>query len=254
MPTKSNISLQELQTVLEKSGLPMGDSFAMRQAKPGLRQQIAGGFGPSGSDQTRKRIMAQLDQIAQMDQKLGGVYGDPTSKLFIENPMAREQATYGHRGTGFQEVSRLGNVAEAQDAQREADITEAEQTYNELATAQAALEAEEKRLAKKGKGKGTNKSASGGKLTKEQKIAGFKDFDAANYWSKIKEADFKRQWVQGVLQEENSVPDDGFSVEDVQGYYKNWKAGEEKRKAAEKAKKEAEKKKQSKSGTKKSLF
>jgi hypothetical protein len=141
----ANISLQELQGVLEKTGLPMGNSFQMGQSKIGARGAIAQQF-PQRSGGVRNKIMAQLDSIAKMDQKLSGVYGDPTSSLYIENPMARDSASNIHRGAMFDDVSRLSDTADELDKQRENDIDEVERTYNELTTAEKALEAEERRV------------------------------------------------------------------------------------------------------------
>lgn len=150
MGVKSNISLEELQSVLQKSGLPGGSSFEMGQAKLGSRQAIASQI-PNRSGGTRKRIMDQLAQVAAMDQKLGGVYGDPTSPMFIENPVSRDRASHMAGDTGYKEASRLGDQADAEDAQREADISEAESTYSQLTSAQKALEGEQKRLETEGK-------------------------------------------------------------------------------------------------------
>lgn len=48
-------------------------------------------------ERKRQEYMAKIDQIASMDKKLAGVYGDPSSQLYIENPMARESAIQGAR-------------------------------------------------------------------------------------------------------------------------------------------------------------
>lgn len=64
-------------------------------------------------EKKRQEYMARIDQIAQMDKKLAGVYSDPSSQLYLENPMARENiiqgarpVTQGYAQQGLQEVKQ----------------------------------------------------------------------------------------------------------------------------------------------------
>lgn len=173
-----NISLEELQKTLEKSGLPFGSSFDMKQAQVGAGQAIRGNVGDHGAGGFNKGIMAQLDQIAQMDRKLAGTYSDPTSQLYIENPIAREGAIYGHRGTGFKQVGALAESRDDALQAQEDEAREAERLYSDLTSAQAQVEAEQKRITAQTKKKqneakkkaNTVKTESGGdfELSKQQ--------------------------------------------------------------------------------------
>lgn len=151
----ANISIEELQNTLMKSGLPFGNSMAMNQARPGLRQQISGAVGDRGANAARQKFHQQLAQIAQMDQKLAGVYGDPSSKLYIENPMSREQAIYSPRDTLMKGVDQTINEVDTAEKARENEISEAEQLYKELEAAQRDIEQEEEKVKRETKKAGT---------------------------------------------------------------------------------------------------
>ena len=173
-----NVSFDELTKALQGSGLPMDNAFNMRQAQVGARDKIGSQFGDRGAGDMNKGIMAQLDQIAQMDRKLAGVYSDPTSNLYIENAAAREGAIYGHQQTGYKQVGALADEQQNRLKQVDNDITEAERLYGDLTTAQAQAEAEEKRQVTQTKKKQTEaqkkattvKTESGGdfELSKQQ--------------------------------------------------------------------------------------
>lgn len=166
---RSNIGIDELQKMLEKSGLPMGDSFAMRQGQVGAQQALQGTGGDHGAGGAMQSYKAKLAQIAQMDQKLAGVYGDPTSPLYIEHAGARDNAASSARGTGMSELSSIEQRRQAALSQHDADESEAVQLYGQLENAQRELEAEQKRLTKEAEkeakkaGKGTGKSTGTGK-------------------------------------------------------------------------------------------
>ena len=177
---RSNIGIDELQKMLEKSGLPMGDSFVMRQGQVGAQQALQGTGGDHGAGGAMQSYKAKLAQIAQMDQKLAGVYGDPTSPLYIEHAGARDNAASSARGTGMSELSSIEQRRQAALSQQDADESEAVQLYGQLENAQRELEAEQKRLTKEaekaakkaGKGTGTGKgniTTVFGKLTAGEK-------------------------------------------------------------------------------------
>jgi hypothetical protein len=152
---RRNISVEELKAALEKSGLPFGSSFDMKQAKLGARDAISSQVGDFGAGEKRKGLMAQLDQIAQMDKRLSGVYSDPTSNLYIENAAAREGAIYGRRGTDMAQVNDTNQSINDSLQQRDETINQTESLYDDLISAQGQLEAEEKRLTTQTKKKQT---------------------------------------------------------------------------------------------------
>lgn len=153
-----NFSVQELNDVLSKSNLPFGDSAQMQQAQPFARQQL--GQQVMGQDtqlpQISQDYKTKLDAIAQMDKKLSGVYGDPTSQLYIENPMAREQAIYAPRSTGQRELSRIDSMFQGRQKELDQTVNEAFNVYKQLTTLQSREEARAKKLAKGGKKKTTS--------------------------------------------------------------------------------------------------
>lgn len=164
----ANITLKELQSVLEKSGAPLGqlyaapqnteygNSLAMRQAAPFLRDtlnqniQVQDPQIPALRDQgnkLRKDYFGQIDQIAGMDAKLGKLYGDPSSQLYIENPVNRLSAQSGASDVGYKAVAGVSDKIDKSDQllkQREAEVErtkkatvdDALQLYGQLASLQ----------------------------------------------------------------------------------------------------------------------
>lgn len=165
--SQSHISFEELTKTLQNAGLPMDSAFNMRQAKPMAREAISGQIGDKGAGDFGKGIMAQLEQIHQMDQKLAGVYSDPTSNLYIENAAAREGAIYGHRDTGFSQISSLADERNNRLQERDDEIETAESLYGDLTTAQAQLESEEKRLVSQTK-KATTEAEKNSRIVKDE--------------------------------------------------------------------------------------
>lgn len=241
----SNISISELMGALEKSGLPLGDGTSMQQAAPFGRDAVASQVYGADTQlpQLSQNYRSQLDAIAQMDQKLAGVYGDPSSKLFIEHAGKRENAIFSPRGVANKETNRISTSISNRKKELDSEVDDALSLYNKLVTVQlreedrVVKEAKDAERVKAGKGKYINvngkkvvtpvykgKAGAGSvKLTKEQKLAGFQDSDAANYWSKIKETDFKREWAQNVLDGSWEVPDDGFDIASIKRTYDHWK-------------------------------
>ena len=213
-----NVSIQELMGVLQKSGLPLGGGADMQGVLPTLQKSAIGGVVQGQDTQVaalKQRHRQALDQIAAMDQKLHGVYGDPTSPLFIKNPLAREKITAGAANTGYDIAGKEAKKVQNRQAELEQTTDDAVKLYNELTREQIRLEKEAKKGAK---GTGTIK------LTKDQKLAGFQDATAANYFSKIKEANFKRDWVQNILSGKAKIPENGYSIKEIQKRYEPWVA------------------------------
>jgi len=149
-------SLPELQKILEGSGLPFGNSEAMRNSQLFASQGIESAARQQDTKipQAVQAYKANLDKIAQMDQKLSGLYGDPTSNLFIEHAGQRESALIGPENVGFQEGNRLQNVRKQAESDLEVKINDALTFYDQLTTEQARLEKEAAKLAKSGGGSG----------------------------------------------------------------------------------------------------
>jgi len=221
-----NIGLDDIRNILEKSGVPFGDSDIMSQALPFVRGQIEGATpqNTAGSDAMKQQYMQQIDKIASMDQKLSQVYGDPNSKLYLEHPLDRERAKspalniLGKSSDIFAErVNRQINT-ESQEFDQTVDL--ALDIYEDLIREQASIEKEEGKATKKA---GTTSSrAGGGKVTKRQSLAGFRDFTAANFWTNVKDNNFKREWVSNILQYPEAVPDEGFTIDDVKDELDRW--------------------------------
>lgn len=215
----ASFSIDELLGVLQKSGLPFGSGEEMKKASPfakyPVQEQV---FSQDHQiEGIKKGYMDKLAKVAQMDQKLAGVYSNPNSNMFIENPIAREKLRIGAENVGYKEAGDIIQRVPERTKELNDQADQALDVYKELVKEQVATEKELKKKGKKGK------SSGGIKLTKEQKLAGFQDAAAANYWSKIKETDFKREWIQNILSEAADVPDEGYSIKDIKDRYEPWR-------------------------------
>lgn len=118
-----NISTQELLDALQKSGAPFGNSAQMRQAAPFLGDTLSQNAYAANTqipkyqqayNADQGKYKSQIDQIAQMDQKLRGIYGNPTSNMYIANPAAQERAVTGHQTTDYTAAHGISQDANAQ--------------------------------------------------------------------------------------------------------------------------------------------
>lgn len=100
------------------------------------RGQIPGAFGMPNADKYRQDYMAKIAKIAEMDQKLAGVYGDPNSKLFIEHAGQRENAVYGARPVMEAQTQEPINAYNAELDKRDQNIEAAKSFYDQLIEAQ----------------------------------------------------------------------------------------------------------------------
>lgn len=257
------IGINELMDAIKRSGLPFGDALKMRNLPDAALQEGLGGAirgsNPITSQvpQLRTQYHQQLSKISEMDQKLASVYGDPSSKLYIEHAGARQRAMnpasdLGYKAAGDiqqQAVKEQRNVNQ-QENQQEQDINDAVKNYKQLAAIQVR---EEKRLKKLGKGKGSGGTI---KLTKDQKLAGFKDSNAANYWQNIKESEFKKAWVQSILENPQDVPEGGWTIPQIQTVYDDYSNKKKTAKAQITVEKQVKKEqaKKNKTTNKKPLF
>lgn len=118
--TKGNLSLQEITDVLAKSGAKGGSAFDLGQNRPTVEQGVTNTLTAGAKpilDQNRANYMAQIDKIAQMDQKLAGVYGDPTSPLYIERASKRDTAANMGEATGYKAAGTIKDSYEAKKQQ-----------------------------------------------------------------------------------------------------------------------------------------
>jgi len=152
-----NVSIDELTKVLEKSGLPSGNGASMTQALTGARDPIAktvyGADSKLPAYQTNYK--SQLSQIASMDQKLQGVYADPSSPLFIEHPLKREGFYAGAENRGYGAAGTFQNMAKSQQSELDNEINDALSVYGEFAkqtrTAEKEYEKNQKEIQKQQK-------------------------------------------------------------------------------------------------------
>lgn len=148
MATRSNLSLKEIMGVLDKSGVTGGSAFDMGQnrlpAQEAIRSEVYG-RGQGVIDQGKQNYLAQLDKIAQADQKLAGVYGDPTSPLYIEHAGRRAGAIGGITNVGAKAADIQADVLEDTEKSLDQDVEESIKTFNSLVTNKKAQETETKR-------------------------------------------------------------------------------------------------------------
>lgn len=225
------VAISELMKAIQKSGLPLADPIKMRQALPGAEQAIGGQMQSNPQlDQLKANFRAQLDRVAQMDQRLAGVYGDPSSKLYIENPMKRQALQSGAASTGFQAVNMAKSQAKGQEKEIESNIKDAVSLYKDLI-------AEEKAQAK-GKKTAGNKTKGG-----KAKINDLKDeirngvgdsiyiydADAMDFFSGTS-AKFQNDWIkkaqEGRLRTpggKRKLPGQGYTKEDIKKLYDKYR-------------------------------
>lgn len=229
----AHIGLSDIESALRNSGLPLGSADEMRNAAPAAGSVLEGSIPGSGVPDMGYK--AKLDQIAAMDQKLSKLYSDPTSSMYIENPMNREQLVSGASSQGYREAGDIAQqrqqAAREEEQKRNDLIAESEQYYKALVAIQ---DREEKAL---DKATPKSKGGSGVKRTKTtaiEEMAGFADPEAAKVWSSQLNADQKRRWLQAmsegtILDQDLRIgdglpPEGGYTVEDVMDFYANERA------------------------------
>jgi hypothetical protein len=142
----TGITLEDLQATMQKAGIPMNTMSAeptykkQSQFMTASRGQIPGAFGMPNADKYKQDYMGKIAKIAEMDQKLAGVYGDPNSKLFIEHAGQRENAVYGARPVMEAQTQEPINAYNAELDQRDQKIEAAKSFYDQLIEAQQAAE------------------------------------------------------------------------------------------------------------------
>lgn len=144
----TGITLDDLLGTMQKAGIPMNTMSADPTYKNhsdrmmASRGQIAGAVAgtPPSQDAARQQYMAQIQKIAEMDQKLAGLYGNQDSNLFIEHAGQRENAIYGARpgmeGASQDVITKYNQDVQAFNQQEQEKLAMAEQAYNSLIEAQ----------------------------------------------------------------------------------------------------------------------
>lgn len=232
---RSGVSISELTDVLKKSGLPFGDSEMMGQIAPFAKESIQQEVGSRETiiPERKKAYLDKIAKIAEMDKRLAGVYGDPSSKLFIENPMDRENALTGAEDVGFKELVGIERKIEERKQTVDDIVDEALGLYKSLTTLQ-------KQGEKVVKGK---KSTATKATTKEQKeiekrrkelgldvtdAARISDDEARDYFLTLP-AKFQKEWIRKIQEGRLDIggkimlPKKGYSLENIKSEYDKYK-------------------------------
>jgi len=223
----ANVSVEELLSTLQKSNLPMDSGLNMQNALPGAEQAIGGTI--RGSDTIRKDMlgkhMAQLEQVAQMDAKLAGVYGDPSSNLYIENPLAREKVKMGASTTGYNAATAIKSRIKQHDTEIESEISDALQLYKQLTTVQLREEKSDDAEGKKNAKEIEKERKKLGITIGEQAgivVNGEYDPDALELYL-TSPVDFQNYLIRDLeSMPEEQRPDKGFTYNEIKVWLKGW--------------------------------
>lgn len=112
----ASVAITELMDVLKKSGLPIGNT-PLGDTAMAQQQQIADTVTSQDStvNNARQKYMDSINRIAQADNKLRSAYSNPSSSLYMENPLDAERLIQGARGVQGQEAQmEAGNLDQAQ--------------------------------------------------------------------------------------------------------------------------------------------
>jgi len=132
---KVNVSVSELRDVLQKAGLPFGNKEEMQEALPFAPEMIEptvrGQYQPAFT-QLRGKYQQGLKQIADLDAKLAGIYGNPTSPYYIERPTSRESLIGRAQGLGYKGLESIGEKMGGLESEIESKTSQAESYYRSL--------------------------------------------------------------------------------------------------------------------------
>lgn len=235
---RSGIGINELMDTLQKSGLPFGNSLQMQQAFPvvqdAVSQQVYG--RDRQIPQLKQKYHENLSRLAQMDQKLAGVYGDPSSKLYIENPVARQRLQSGASQTGYQQANLIKSQVQDRQSQLDKEVSDTVSLYKQLETMQAREEARQEKQQRLAERQGKKAVTALSKTQKAQQ----KEFDqylkdtGKNITDKAKITDqkardlflskpkeFQQLWIRHML-EGGKVPKKGFTEKDIKDNFAQW--------------------------------
>jgi hypothetical protein len=159
--TRGNLSIQEVMDTLQKSGATGGSAFDMGQNRMGVEQGVTNTLTQQANPAIAKNkanYLAQIGKIAEMDQKLAGVYGDPTSPLYIERASKRDQAANMGEATNYSAANTQVDLYNQKKKTLEDSISQVLSVYDELTSLTKAKEVQDKKK-KKGTGTGTTGDA-----------------------------------------------------------------------------------------------
>lgn len=137
------VTVEELKGVLDRAGIPIPSFDPKDIATANTEQAITGtlrGEAQARSnpliENMKKQYMSQINKIAEMDMKLSGVYGDPSSKLFLEHPLQRESLRVGAENVGYNAakgiMSNIESTQEAFERETEDKIKDTISLYNRI--------------------------------------------------------------------------------------------------------------------------
>ena len=116
----ANIGITELKGVLQRAGIPIPTFDPEKLSSIERENAITGQIQREQSpivEKAKKDYMRQIDQIAQMDQRLAGVYNNPASQLYIEHPLQVENIRSGAANIGYGAANALGQrIGRAQES------------------------------------------------------------------------------------------------------------------------------------------
>lgn len=145
----NNLSIQEMMEALQKSGASTGSSYNMGMDRLNVQNNVTNTMTAQANpaiEQNKQAYLAQLAKIAEADKQLAGVYGDPTSPLYIERAGSREKIYSGVANQGYKAAQTPLDVVEQKKKELEANINATLKIYDELTSMQKATEVENKRL------------------------------------------------------------------------------------------------------------
>jgi len=130
-----NSTLTELRQALERSGLPLNNVSAMQDVMPSVKNRLFQSSRQNDPYIQKKRdeYMNKISQIAEMDKRLAGVYSNPSSDLYIENPMSRESILSGAENYGYRSAQPLLSEISQRESEIENEASMASSLYSSMA-------------------------------------------------------------------------------------------------------------------------
>lgn len=189
----TGITIDDLLKTMQKAGIPMNTMSAQPVYKDhsdrmtASRGQIASAVAgtPPNQDAYRQQYMQKIAKIAEMDQKLAGVYGNQDSNLYIEHAGQRENAIYGARpgmeGSADTVINKYNQDVQAFNQAEQEKLQLAQDAYDELIAQQKEAEKQ------KGAGSGQLRSeidrllGNDTKKTGKQDLSSFIDDDLSQF-------------------------------------------------------------------------
>jgi hypothetical protein len=246
----ADYSIFDLNKVLEKANAPTGDAQAMRNFLPNLEPAVRQAVGNQENPAIaagKQKYMDQIHQLAAMDQKLAGSYGDPASKMYIENPGTREKLITGAASTGYKAAanikSNVQSLRKADEAQNRRDVSDVVSYYKQLTAVQDREEKKKDKASKSNvadikKLKAQTAKSLGVTVSEMDQIdqAQIKQQDAIDEFLQAPTA-FKKLWVRHLAQvDSGDIPPEGYTAEDLQQAITAYNKTQQKKKEALKSK------------------